>query len=401
MTTAAASPITLARGWAARSSAKLPTAAISAPSTSTAPSLTIVPAESIVTTSPPLTNTAPSGSITKGCHTMSTNVLCSNPALRNAWYAVARSVEVGPSPVAVTVLATKAVLYRSPAGRVIAAPDRCPHREAPLSQGELRDGCLVCPYHGWTFGDDGRCVRIPSSAESVPPPPRAHLSSFACTERYGLVWLCVGDSPPDELLCIPQESDPSFRRINTPVERWETSATRMADNFLDITHFPYVHVGTFGRAQETVVPKVELEPLDSGWFGYRYEVRANNALGSLASGQTGDVVERAMSSGFHLPFDVRSTIRYENGLEHIILMLSTPIDDVTSYFTFVIWRNDDFSVSAEEVIRFDLAIGAEDKKMLERLDGVLPLDQTSLVSVQADKASVEWRRRLVELIHAG
>ena len=66
-------------------------------------------------------------------------------------------------------------------------------------------------------------------------------------------------------------------------------------------------------------------------------------------------------------------------------MLSTPIDDVTSYFTFVIWRNDDFSVSAEEVIRFDMAIGAEDKRMLERVPGMLTLDNTTLVSVQADK----------------
>ena len=124
-------------------------------------------------------------------------------------------------------------------------------------------------------------------------------------------------------------------------------------------------------------------------------MRANNTdLGTLASGQAADVVERAMSTGFHLPFDVRSTIHYDTGLEHILLLLSTPIDDVTSYFTFVVWRNDDFSVSAEEIIRFDLAIGAEDKRMLELLDGVLPLDQTTLVSVQADKCSVEWRRRV-------
>ena len=102
-----------------------------------------------------------------------------------------------------------------------------------------------------------------------------------------------------------------------------------------------------------------------------------------------------MSSGFRLPFDVRSTIGYHTGLQHILLLLSTPIDDVTSYFTFVVWRNDDFSVAAEDIIRFDLAIGAEDKVMLERLDGVLPLDQTTLVSVQADKCSVEWRRRLL------
>ena len=196
------------------------------------------------------------------------------------------------------------------------------------------------------------------------------------------MWVCLGDTPadaPDGIPIISHEDDPAFRRINTPVDVWQTSCTRMTDNFLDITHFPYVHVGTFGRAQDTQVPRFEMEPLEDGWYGYRYEVRANNSdLGTLASGQSSGVVERAMSSGFHLPFDVRSTIRYGTGLEHILLLLSTPIDDVTSYFTFVVWRNDDFSVSAEEVIRFDMAIGAEDKRMLELLDGVLPLDQTAL-----------------------
>jgi phenylpropionate dioxygenase-like ring-hydroxylating dioxygenase large terminal subunit len=347
-----------------------------------------------------MSNIGPDAVGAGGAATAGDDVLCSNPALRDAWYAVARSVEVGDHPVAVTLLATRVVLFRPAGGAVVAAPDRCPHREAPLSIGTIDDGCLVCAYHGWTFGDGGRCVRVPSAADHIPPPPRAHLATYASAERYGLVWVCLGGTPidgPDGIPVIAQEHDPEFRRINTPVDVWQTSATRMTDNFLDITHFPFVHVGTFGRAQDTRVPRFDLEALDGGWFGYRYEVRANNtALGLLASGQESDVVERAMTSGFHLPFDVRSTIRYGTGLEHILLLLSTPIDDVTSYFTFVVWRNDDFSVSAEEIIRFDVAIGAEDKRMLERLDGVLPLDQTTLVSVQADKCSVEWRRRLVE-----
>ena len=107
-----------------------------------------------------------------------------------------------------------------------------------------------------------------------------------------------------------------------------------------------------------------------------------------------------MTTGFNLPFLTRSTIRYETGLEHILLLCTTPIDDVTSYFTFVVWRNDDFSVPAEEVVAFDRAIGAEDKVMLERVPGVLPLDLTATVSVQADKPSVEWRRRFAELLRS-
>ena len=108
---------------------------------------------------------------------------------------------------------------------------------------------------------------------------------------------------------IVQEHDPAFRRINTPVEVWRVSATRMVDNFLDITHFPFVHVGTFGREQDTHVPRFELQSLDDGYYGYRYQVMANNTTGALVSGQTQQVVHREMSSGFSLPFVVRSTIR--------------------------------------------------------------------------------------------
>lgn len=326
-------------------------------------------------------------------------VLCSSDALINAWHPVARSVDLINTPMSVRLLDRAVVLWRAPSGDVVAAPDRCPHREAPLSAGLMQSGCLVCPYHGWTFGNEGRCVRVPSATEGVPVPPRAHLKTYDCQERYGLVWVCLG-VPAAPIPEIVQDEDPAFRRINTPVDVWKVSATRMVDNFLDITHFPYVHTGTFGLGQNPVVPRFELQPLDDDFHGYRYEVVASNEIGELASGQTSSKVHREMSSGFNLPFNVRSTIKYDTGLEHILLLLSTPIDDVTSYFTFVVWRNDDFSVSAEEIIRFDLAIGAEDKRMLEQLDGVLPLDQTTLVSVAADKCSVEWRRQLAELLKA-
>ena len=72
----------------------------------------------------------------------------------------------------------------------------------------------------------------------------------------------------------------------------------------------------------------------------------------------------------------------------------------TALFTFVIWRNDDHSLDPEETISFDRAIGAEDKRMLEQVPGVLPLGRTDLISVQSDKPSVEWRRQFAELLGA-
>jgi phenylpropionate dioxygenase-like ring-hydroxylating dioxygenase large terminal subunit len=325
-------------------------------------------------------------------------VFADNPALAGHWYVVAATAELGRAPIAVELLRRAFVIWRDDEGVARAAPDRCPHREAPLSCGSIDEGRLTCSYHGWRFGGDGRCVEVPSSDPSVPIPPAAHLQTVATEERYGLVWICPG-TPTRPIPTMPWDDDERFRRINTGVDEWAVSATRMTDNFMDISHFPWVHTGTFGAGQTTQVPHLELAALDDDWFGYAYEVDANNPEEAAATTTTDEpVVHRWMTTGFSLPFNVRSTIRYADGLEHILLLATTPIDDERSYFSFVVWRNDDHATDPEEIISFDRAIGAEDKTMLERVPGVLSLDRTGLASVQSDKPSVEWRRRFVELL---
>ncbi|HUD97427.1 MAG TPA: aromatic ring-hydroxylating dioxygenase subunit alpha, partial [Woeseiaceae bacterium] len=163
---------------------------------------------------------------------------------------MAHELEVKGGPLARTLLGERLVIYCDAAGQVVAAADRCPHREAPLSAGTVRDGVLVCPYHGWSFGEQGRCVHIPSADPSMPIPRNGHLLRFRTEVRYGLVWVCLGNEPGD-LPLIGQDRDRTFRRINNPVERWRASAVRMTDNFLDIAHFPWVHSGTFGSRQRT------------------------------------------------------------------------------------------------------------------------------------------------------
>lgn len=321
-----------------------------------------------------------------------------NPALRDYWYAAATEVELTSGPVSRTLLGEAVVIYKDPDGKAIAAPDRCPHRQAPLSAGTVDRGVLVCCYHGWRFGEGGKCVAIPSAAPGIPIPKNGHLKCFETEVRYGLVWICLGN-PVTDIPKIGQENDGAFRRINNPVNPWKVSATRMTDNFLDIAHFPWVHRGTFGNSQRTLVEKIKLRDLDDDFYGYEYGVIAENPpSASLTSGQDTTDTSRHMTTGFNLPFTVRSTIEYSTGLQHILLLLTTPIDDLTAYFTFVVWRNDDFRVSAEDMAQFDRMIGEEDRTMLEKIPGVLPFSQGALASTQSDKASAAWRLRLTQLL---
>ncbi len=332
-------------------------------------------------------------------------VFSADPALRDQWYVVALSTDVAAGPMPVELLGDRYVLWRPPGdaasvgtgaapGRsVVAAVDRCPHREAPLSAGRVIDGgCLVCPYHGWTFDTTGACVRIPSSSPGLAVTPAARLSIVAVRELYGLVWLSPSD-PAGEPPPIAEEADPSFRRINVGLERWSASATRMVDNFCDVAHFPFVHRATLGADVDEVVDRIHVEDLGDGFTGYRYSVDVDNAAGER--------VTQLMTTGFHLPFTVRSTTRISTGPDagskRVLLLCATPIDDHSSMFTFVVWRNSEVGPTDEEQLAFDRAVGAEDRAMLETIPGSLPLDVSATVNVQSDRLSVEWRRRLAAL----
>lgn len=46
---------------------------------------------------------------------------------------------------------------------VSAFHDRCPHAQWPVSDGEIVDGILVCPGHGWQFNmNTGQCLNSPT-----------------------------------------------------------------------------------------------------------------------------------------------------------------------------------------------------------------------------------------------
>jgi phenylpropionate dioxygenase-like ring-hydroxylating dioxygenase large terminal subunit len=324
---------------------------------------------------------------------VSSESFCESRALRDQWYVVADAGDVRDEPIAVRLLGDSFVVWRGGDGVLAAAPDRCPHREAPLSLGHLRDGCLVCPYHAWAFAVDGTCVDVPSAGAGAPIAPSANLALLTVLELYGLVWLCPG-TPSAEPPRIDQDADPSFRRLTSGMETWSVSATRMADNFCDVAHFPYVHAGTIGPDTDPVVAPISVVQLDTDFVGYEYTVDVRD--------EHGNDVRQRMSTAFHLPFVVRSDTFYESGPrtghDRVLLLCTTPVDDVTSLFTFVVWRNHDHDVPADEVLAFDRAIGAEDRAMLERIPGVLPLDNSATVSVRSDRLSVEWRRRFAALL---
>lgn len=70
--------------------------------------------------------------------------------------------------------ARRIAVFRTADDRVFALEDKCPHKNGPLSEGIVHDGCVTCPLHNWVISletgeaqgaDDGRTSTFPVRIE--------------------------------------------------------------------------------------------------------------------------------------------------------------------------------------------------------------------------------------------
>ena len=70
---------------------------------------------------------------------------------------------------------TKIAVFRTGDNRVFALEDKCPHKNGPLSEGIVHDGCVTCPLHNWVISletgraqgpDEGQTRTFPTRIEA-------------------------------------------------------------------------------------------------------------------------------------------------------------------------------------------------------------------------------------------
>ena len=220
-----------------------------------------------------------------------------DPRLRDHWHPVARVQDVGDTPSSATLLGHRLVLVRL-GDKVLAFHDACPHRGASLSAGRIVGVSLQCPYHGLRIDPDGE-IRTPSNRliEDLRHPP---LETFV---RHGLVWVRLNPSEA----AIPEFGawgGKQYRSIALPPSDWHSSAAQMVDNFLDVSHFPYVHGESFGvNGDNTALENIKIEPEP---FGFTFEIEHWGRRIIGASGKNDDptaVRRRRLQYQYHLPFN--------------------------------------------------------------------------------------------------
>jgi len=76
-------------------------------------------------------------------------------------------------------------------GKMRAFLNVCRHRGAKVAQGCGSASAFTCPYHGWTYGNDGVLRGLPEEATSFPGirAERPGLTPLPLAEKYGMVWV--------------------------------------------------------------------------------------------------------------------------------------------------------------------------------------------------------------------
>lgn len=186
--------------------------------------------------------------------------------LPSHWYVIGRTSEVKSGQIVpLTRMGQALVLWRDASGKLVVMDDRCPHRLAQLSLGELKDGRLACPFHGFQFDSAGNCQWVPELGRGA---PKLCVKTYQAQEKEGWIWLWWGAGEPD--LALPEwfkEVDETFCTAYMK-ERWPTHLSRSIENQLDYAHLPFVHRNSIGRFATGIqrYPEFQMDEKRIKWF---------------------------------------------------------------------------------------------------------------------------------------
>ncbi len=149
----------------------------------------------------------------------------------------------------VRILGEDLVLYRTRAGAYGFIAEQCPHRRASFAHGIPTADGIRCPYHGWEFANDGRCIGQPNEPERSTFRDRVVTPSYPVGELGGLLWAYLGPLPAP---LIPRldglVADGTIRVLGSAVVpcNW----LQIMENSLDAVHTEWLHGKFFEFVKE-------------------------------------------------------------------------------------------------------------------------------------------------------
>ena len=334
--------------------------------------------------------------------------------LTNCWYIAAWCRDVGRALVAHKIINQNLVFFRQQDGRIVALEDACPHRKLPLSKGRLLGDIVECGYHGMQFDCDGACVAVPTQDRI---PPLARVRSYPVVEKWGFVWVWMGDPEQADEARIYQIQDynnPAWGLTEGGTLEMACHYLWITDNLLDPSHVAWVHRSSFAAPGTGDTP-LQVATLDDGVVVSRWI--ANQALppyyaplvkfeGNCDRLQHYEVrtPSVAINRSIFAPAGTGGNTGKLDDKAYIMVSYNfmTPIDDNhTRYFWLQHYNSDPHDKTIAKRLN-DGAILAfnEDREILEGVHAGMQHRSTPNLNLGLDAGSLRYRKILDQAIAA-
>jgi len=346
---------------------------------------------------------------------MQNDLTGSDTFVRNCWYVACRSADLEQTLTPVTLLGDKVVMFRGENGAAVALEDACPHRKLPLSKGTIEGNTVVCGYHGLTFDCSGSCVASPTQENAIPK--RARVHSYPLAERYGFVWIWMGDpalADEAKIIDILNYDDPSWGKTRRGALQMKCHYLYITDNLLDPSHVAWVHLTSFAGAGTDNRP-LHLDDSDDRVIMWRW-IEAEPAPPYYARMLPfGDNCDRKQHYECRIPSTAVNMSVYtppgeggpdrpisKNAFINISYNFITPVDHETSLYFWFQHRNMfagdteiDDKMFAGAVMAFN-----EDKEVLEEVQTGMANRTSPYLNLGLDAGAMRFRNKVARLARA-
>lgn len=334
---------------------------------------------------------------------------------KNTWYVACTPDEIDGQPLGRRVCNESIVFFRGENDRVAAVEDFCPHRGAPLSLGFVRDGQLVCGYHGLEMGCDGKCSSMPGQRVRGFPAIR----TYPVVERHGFIWVWPGEADKADPADIPhlhwaERDDWAY---GGGLYHIQCDYRLMIDNLMDLTHETYVHASSIGQKEiDEAAPETKVNGQEVTTSRHMYDIPAPPFWQNALRGNDLDPdvpVDRWQICRFTPP----SHVMIEVGVAHagkggydaapedkaasIVVDFITPETDTSIWYFWGMARNfkPQDEALTESIREGQGKIFSEDLEVLERQQlNLLQHPQRKLLKLNIDAGGVQARKIIDRLI---
>ncbi len=202
----------------------------------------------------------------------------------------------------------------------------CPHLGADLGPdvgGSVRDGRLVCPFHGFEYDTGGQCVATPFG----PAPKAARLRVFETREIAGLIfaWWGLGGRQPQWHLPPDELDQAGWSNHHIWISRFPGHPQETTENSVDLVHLSHVH-------GYDSVSRVDPLEIDGAFLRSRFDFCTTRKIAKVGRMRF-DIAANALIYGLGYSFvEIRER---SIGLDMRMWILATPVDDDVIELTIV------------------------------------------------------------------